>query len=135
MLLVAEGQPPREAAQRVRSDVTSVRRWVARYLAVRAPGALADRPRSGRHRAAPGLTREVAAAALARDPRELGYRARAWTVPLLVGYFAAHVGLAIRARSLRWRPHELGCRWTRPRYVYSGRARQLGQKTGLSSAA
>jgi transposase len=135
VLLVAEGHPPREAARRVRSDVTSVRRWVARYAATREPGALADRPRPGRHRTAPELTRAVVAAALARDPRELGYRATTWTVPLLVSYFAAHVRITISARTLRRRLHELGYRWKRPRYTYSGRASHLGQKKGLSSAA
>ena len=135
VLLVAEGQTPREAAQRVRGDVTSVRRWVARSLATRDPAALADRPRGGRRRTAPELTRDVVAAALALDPRALGYRATTWTVPLLVGYFAEHAGIAVSARTLRRRLHELGYRWKRPRYAYSGRATHLGQKKGLSSAA
>jgi transposase len=135
VLLVAEGQTPREAAQRVRSDVTSVRRWVARYLATRDPGALADRPRRGRQRTAPELTSDVVAAVLALDPRALGYRATTWTVPLLVGYLAEHAGIAVSARTLRRRLHELGYRWKRPRYAYSGRAAHLGQKKGLSSAA
>lgn len=135
VLLVAEGQTPREAAARVRSDVTSVRRWVARYLAARAPNGLADRRRSGRQRVALELTREVVAAVLALDPRALGYRATTWTVPLLVGYFAEREGVVVSARTLRRRLHELGYRWKRPRYAYSGRARHLAQKKGLSSAA
>ena len=135
VLLAAEGASPREAAQRVRADATSVRRWVARYLVGRDPGALADRPRRGRHRTAPELTRDIVAAALALDPRALGYRATTWTVPLLVGYFAEHAGIAVSARTLRRRLHELGYRWKRPRYAYSGRATHLGQKKGLSSAA
>jgi transposase len=135
VLLVAEGASPREAAERVRGDVTSVRRWVARYSAGRSPDALTDRPRSGRQRTAPELTREVVAAALALDPRTLGYRATTWTVPLLVDYFAEHAGIAVSARTLRRRLHELGYRWKRPRYAYSGRAQHLGQKKGPSSAA
>ena len=135
VLLVAEGASAREAAKRVRGDVTSVRRWVGRYLTRRAPGVLADRPRSGRQRTAPELTREVVAAALALDPRTLGYRATTWTVPLLVGYLAEHSGIVVSARTLRRRLHELGYRWKRPRYAYSGRASHLGQKKGLSSAA
>ena len=135
VLLVAEGATAREAARQVRSDVTSVRRWVARYLATRAPNALADRPRSGRERAAPELTRERIAAALVLDPRALGYRATTWTVPLLAGYFAEHAGITVSARTLRRRLHELGYRWKRPRYAYRGRATHLAQKKGLSSAA
>jgi transposase len=135
VLLVAEGLPPRAAAQRVRADATSVRRWVARYLATREPAAVADRARPGRRRTAPALTREFVAAALALDPRALSYRATTWTVPLLVDYFAKQVGIAVSARTLRRRLHAWGYRWKRPRYAYSGRASHLAQKKGLSSAA
>lgn len=135
VLLVAEGCAPREAAQRVRSDVTTVRRWVARYLAHRDASGLADRPRPGRRRAAPELTRDVVAAALALDPRALGHRATTWTVPLLASYLAEHAGIGVSVRTLRRRLHALGYRWKRPRYAYSGRATHLGQKKGLSSAA
>jgi transposase len=135
VLLVAEGATAGAAARHVRVAPRSVRRWVACYRRTRDPAALADRPRSGRRRAAPGLTDDVVAAALALDPRELGYRATTWTVPLLATYLADHAGCAVSARTLRRRLPESGHRWKRPRYTYSGQASHLAQKKGLSSAA
>jgi transposase len=135
VLLVAEGLGVSEAARRVRAPRRSVQRWVAAYRRARDPAALADRPRSGRRRAAPELTREVVAAALAADPRALGYRATTWTVPLLASHLRAHSGCAISARTLRRRLREWRFRWKRPRYVYHRRAAHLPQKKGLSSAA
>jgi transposase len=108
---------------------------VARYRRTRDPATLADRPRSGRRRAAPELTRERVRDVLALDPRALGYRATTWTVPLLASHLEAHAGCVVSPRTLRRRLHELGYRWKRPRYAYSGRALHLGQKKGLSSAA
>ena len=135
VLLVAEGATLGEAARHVRVERRSVQRWVARYARTRDPAALADRPRSGRRRAAPELTRERIRAVLAQDPRALGYRATTWTVPLLASYLREHDGCGVSPRTLRRRLHEWGYRWKRPRYAYSGRAAHLAQKRGLSSAA
>ena len=77
-----------------------------------------------------GLTPERLAALLARDPREAGYRATNWTVPLMVHYLAAHEHITVSARTLRRRLHEAGWRWKRPRYVYVERADHVGQKKG-----
>ena len=122
VLLVAEGQPIGDAAQRVRATRLSVRRWVERYLA--------DRPRRGRPHSAPQLTPRRLTAALARDPRGCGYQATSWTVPLLRQYLQRRHGIAISARTLRRRLHEADYRWKRPRYVYAGRAAHLAQKKG-----
>jgi transposase len=135
VLLVAEGATLGDAAQHVRAERRSVQRWVARYRRTRDPATLADRPRSGRRRVAPELTRERVREVLALDPRALGYRATTWTVPLLASHLEAHDGCVVSPRTLRRRLHELGYRWKRPRYAYSGRALHLGQKKGLSSAA
>jgi transposase len=130
VLLAAEGHAISEAARRVRTARLSVQRWVARYLAGHDAAALADRPRSGRPRAAPSLTRPRLAAALARDPRGCGYRATSWTVPLLAHHLGKRHGVAVSGRALRRRLHEAGYRWKRPRYVYAGRATHLAQKKG-----
>ena len=137
VLLVAEGHAVGTAARQVRVHRGSVRRWVAAYGRTRDPTALQDRPRRGRHRTAPALAAGVIAAALAEDPRALGYRATTWTVPLLAQHLAAHQGCVVSERTLRRRLHELGYRWKRPRYAYSGRPahRALAAKKGLSSAA
>jgi transposase len=104
--------------------------WVARYLTAHDAAILADRPRRGRPRSAPGLTPRRLAVALARDPRACGYRATSWTVPLLVQDLRRRHGIAISARTLRRHLHEAEYRWKRPRYVYVGRAQHLAQKKG-----
>src|SRR3954471_1270686 len=84
VLLVAEGQPISDAAQRVRATRLSVRRWVERYLAAHEAAALADRPRRGRPHSAPQLTPRRLTAALARDPCGCGYQ-MGWTAPDGIG--------------------------------------------------
>ena len=130
VLLVAEGPPISEAARRVRAPRLSVRRWVERYLATDDAAALADQPRRGRPHSAPQLSPRRLAAALARDPRNKGYQATSWTVPLLRHYLQQRHGITISARTLRRRLHEADYRWKRPRYVYVGRAVHLAQKKG-----
>ncbi len=130
VLLVAGGQPISEAARRVRATRFSVRGWIERYLAAHDVAALADRPRCGRPHSAPRLTPRRLAAALARDPRDGGYQATSWTVPLLRHYLQQRYEVTISARTLRRRLHEADYRWKRPRYVYAGRAAHLAQKKG-----
>jgi transposase len=130
VLLVAEGEAASEAARRVRVASRSVQRWVRQYLGRRDPCALADRPRSGRPRAAPALTAECLAAVLATDPRTLGYRATTWTAPLLAHHLRTYHGLAVSERTLRRRLREQRYRWKRPRYVYHARAPHVAQKKG-----
>jgi transposase len=130
VLLVAEGQPIREAARRVRATRLSIRGWVKRYLATHDAAALADHPRRGRPRSALRLTPCRLATALARDPRGCGYRATSWTVSLLRQYLQQRHGITVSARTLRRRLHEADYRWKRPRYVYAGRAVHLPQKKG-----
>ena len=130
VLLVAEGQPISDAAQRVRATRLSVRGWVERYLVTHDAAALADRPRRGRPHSAPRLTPRLLAVALARHPRGYGYQATSWTVPLLRQYLQQRHSVAISARTLRRRLHAADYRWKRPRYVYAGRAVHLAQKKG-----
>jgi transposase len=130
VLLVAEGVSLSDAARQVRATSRSVQRWLGRYRQARDPFALADRPRPGRPRAAVALTPERLRAALATDPRTLGYRATGWTVPLLAHHLGTHDGLALSERTLRRRLRERRYRWKRPRYVYHARATHLAQKKG-----
>src|SRR6187551_2484954 len=66
VLLVAEGRSLSESARRVRVARSSVQRWVRQYLASRDAGALGDRPRTGRPRAARQLTDRRLGAVLRR---------------------------------------------------------------------
>jgi transposase len=111
---------------------STVHRWIARYLAERGPAALAEGRRSGRPRAAAALTTERLRQLLTSDPRQFGYAANTWTVPLLATHLRAQ-GLAISARTLRRRIRAARFRWKRPRYVYRERAAHVGAKKGGSS--
>ena len=56
---IAEGESVAVVAKRARVERSTVYRWIERYLAERAPSALADGKRSGRPRMTPALTHAV----------------------------------------------------------------------------
>ena len=119
-------------AKRARVGRGTVYRWIERYLAERAPSALADGKRSGRPRTTPVLTDSKLRQFLRSDPCRFGYDANTWTVPLLATHLHTQ-GLVISARTLRRRIHTARFRWKRPRYVYSERAEHVGAKKGALS--
>ena len=129
---IAEGEPVVAVAKRARVGRSTVYRWIERYLAERAPSALADGKRSGRPRTTPVLTDSKLRQLLMSDPCRLGYDANTWTVPLLATHLHAQ-GVVISARTLRRRIHTARFRWKRPRYVYSERAEHVGAKKGALS--
>ena len=126
---VAEGQTIAAVARRARVARSTVHRWIARYLAERTPAALAEGQRSGRPRVALALTDDRLRQLLTSDPRQFGYNATTWTVPLLAAHVRAQ-GVALSARTLRRRIRAARFRWKRPRYVYSERAEHVGAKKG-----
>jgi transposase len=126
---VAEGEPVAAVARRARVARSTVYRWITRYLAERAPSALVDGERPGRPRAAAALTEDRLRQRLTSDPRQFGYNANTWTVPLLAAHLRAQ-GLAISARTLRRRIRAARFRWKRPRYVDSERAEHVGANKG-----
>jgi transposase len=129
---IAEGEPVVAVAKRARVGRSTVYRWIERYLAERAPSALADGKRSGRPRTTPALTDSKLRQLLMSDPCRFGYDANTWTVPLLATHLHTQ-GLVISARTLRRRIRAARFRWKRPRYVYSERAEHVGAKKGASS--
>jgi transposase len=135
VLRVAEGYTVAEAAHLAGVDRASVYRWTQRYWAARNPQDLADAPRSGRPRLAPLLTEQQLAQILAHDPRQDGYQATSWTVPLLVTHLRQHDQCSLSEDTLRRRLHEYEYRWKRPRYVFHQRDPQVAQKKGRLSAA
>src|SRR4051795_6609322 len=114
VLRVAEGCSVSEAARQAGVDRTSLHRWVDLYLQTHQAESLADAPRSGRPREADDLDDELVAEVLALDPREQGYRATTWTVPLLTTYLREQYGCPVSTRTLRRRLHDFGWRWKRP---------------------
>jgi transposase len=129
---IAEGEPVVAVAKRARVGRSTVYRWMERYLAERAPSALADGKRSGRPRTTPVLTDSKLRQLLMRDPCRFGYDANTWTVPLLATHLHTR-GLVISARTLRRRIRAARFRWKRPHYVYSERAEHVGAKKGALS--
>ena len=129
---IAEGEPIAVVARHARVERSTVYRWIERYLAERAPSALADGKRSGRPRTTPALTDSRLRRLLMSDPCRFGYDANTWTVPLLATHLHTQ-GLVISARTLRRRIRAARFRWKRPRYVYSERAEHVGAKKGASS--
>jgi transposase len=129
---IAEGEPVAVVAKHARVERSTVYRWIERYLAERAPSALADGKRSGRPRTTPALTDAKLRQLLTSEPCQFGYDANTWTVPLLATHLHTH-GVVISARTLRRRIHAARFRWKRPRYVYSERAEHIGAKKGALS--
>ena len=135
VLCVAEGDSIGSAARLSKLSRRSVHRWVQVYWQRHQPEDLLDAPRAGRPRETEGWGEAKLAKLLAQDPRTLGYGATTWTVPLLTTYLRQECGCPLSERTLRRRLHE-GCwRWKRPRYVFSERARAVGQKKGAFAAA
>jgi transposase len=130
VLFVTEGVSVSEAARRVRADRSAVHRWIDWYLRRRDPSDLADDPRSGRPARAQRIDESAIVDALERDPREQGFLATTWTVPLLATYLSRVTGHTVSQRTLRRRLHESHYRWKRPRYVYTGQEPNLPQKKG-----
>lgn len=135
VLRVAEGASVAEAACGAAVDRSTVHRWVERYLAHRRLEDLADAPHPGRPRQADEIDEALLAQILAEDPRQHGYLATTWTVPLLATHLRVAYRCVVSERTLRRRLHEYGWRWKRPRYLYNERAPHVAQKKGRLSAA
>jgi transposase len=134
VLLVAQGRPMKLVCGASGLSRQSVYNALRRYRRGRRPADLADRPRPGRPRAAQAIGSRQILAALREDPRDAGFNATTWTVPLLARYLSARHRAAITPRTLRRRMHEAGLRWKRPRYVYHERDPHATQKKGPSTA-
>lgn len=135
VLLVARGRAVPDVARITDLKPWAIYNWVRRYLADRRPQDLADRPRSGRPRAAAAVTDARITREFRRDPLRLGYNATGWTVALLAAHLSRTHGCPITPDTLRRRMRRLGLRWKRPRYVYADKDPHRAQKKGGSYAA
>ena len=134
VLLLAQGRPMKLVCGTTGLSRQSVYNALRRYRRRRRPADLADRPRSGRPRVARPVGSRQILAALRVDPRDAGFNATAWTVPLLARQLSGRHRVPITPRTLRRRMHEAGLRWKRPRYVYHLRDPNAAQKKGPSTA-
>ena len=135
VLLVALGWAVAEAARITGARPWAVYDWVRRYLRDHRVASLEDASRSGRPRAAAGITDARIVREFRRDPLRLGYNTTGWTVPLLATHLSQKYGCPIAPATLRRRMRRLGLRWKRPRYVYADKDPHRAQKKGGSFAA
>jgi transposase len=117
VLEAADGHPVAEIARLLRTSRVAVYRWIECYDSARKPDCLVD-SRGGNH---PSVWTEelqaVLSDGLGRRPENFGYRAIAWTVPLLQEHLARCGGERPSGTSIRRQLHTLGYVWKRPRYV------------------
>jgi len=135
VLAVARGGSCGDAAVLVGMTERAVELWVGRYVRRHRVEDLADAPRGGRPPAAEGLTDELLLREFEKDPQALGYKATAWTVPLLAEHLGRCCDCPVTRRTLRRRMKAVGLAWKRPRHVFAGKAGDLPQKKGALSAA
>jgi transposase len=135
VLLVARGLPVPEVARITAATPDAVYHWLRLYLRARRPDCLRDAPRSGRPRAAGGISDARIVGEFRRDPLRLGYNTTGWTVALLAEHLARTYGCPISARTLRRRMRDLGLCWKRPRYAYADKDPHRSQKKGGLSVA
>jgi len=122
---IAAGEPVGAVAKRARVERSTVYRWIERYLAERAPSALADGKRSGRPCKTPALTDAELRQLLTSDPSQFGYDVNTWTVPLLAS-ICIH-------RALWSVPAHCGAGFTMPASVGSVRATSTANGRSLSA--
>src|SRR3954464_15641739 len=128
---IAEGEPVAVVAQHARVERSTVYRWIERYLAERAPSALADGRRSGRPRMTPALTDDKLRHLLTSDPCQFGYDANTWTVPLLATHL--HTGRCDQGPYTAAPDSRCPLPLEASRYVDSERAAHVGAKKGAWS--
>jgi len=96
---------------------------------------LLDAPRSGRPATALGIIDPLIDAVIDGDPRDYGYRATAWTAPLLRRYLEEVHGIATSRKSVSRAIARLGIRWKRPRHRLGLRPDTWRQAKGGSKTA
>lgn len=138
LLWLHDGQPVLRVAELLRVEPRTVYNWVYAFCGRTDLGALdrlRDAPRSGRPPTARGVIDPLIDAAIDHDPRAYGYRATAWTAPLLQRYLEEVHGIATSRKSVSRALDRLGIRWKRPRHRLglrpdTWRQAKGGSKTG-----
>jgi transposase len=119
LLEIDAGRPLEEVARQLRVSARSVYRWIERYRAHASLDGLRHQPGQGRPLRWDEQLEELLPAVLARCPRDFGYLATGWTIPLLQQVLAqGRPDESILSEdTLRRRLHERGYVWKRFRYV------------------
>jgi transposase len=119
LLEIDAGRPLEDVARQLRVSARSVYRWIERYRAHASLEGLRRQPGQGRPLRWDERLEERLAAVLARCPRDFGYLATGWTIPLLQQVLAQGRPdePTLSEDTLRRRLHERGYVWKRFRYV------------------
>ena len=119
LLEIDAGRPLEEVARQLRVSVRSVYRWIERYRTHAGLEGLRYQPGQGRPLRWDERLEALLPAVLARCPRDFGYVATGWTVPLLQQVLAQGRPdePTLSEDTLRRRLHEHGYVWKRFRYV------------------
>ena len=133
LLLLSEGVRVMDVAAALGVRRQAIHKWRTLYEASHTPEALEVRSPPGREPDQLRFARESVPRLLEKAPEALGYRATAWTVPLLERHLREVEGHAVSGSTLRRALHELGYRWKRPRFVLARRdPEREGKKAGAS---
>jgi transposase len=120
LLEIDTGRPLEEVARQLRVSPRSLYRWIERYHTHASLEGLRHQPGQGRPRLWDERLEALLPAVLARCPREFGYLATGWTVPLLQQVLAqGRPEPALSEDTIRRGLHEHGYGWQRFRYVLS----------------
>ena len=128
LLLLAEGQRVTDVAAALGVRRQAIYKWRTLYEASHTPEALQVRSPPGREPDQLRFAREAVPRLLEKAPEALGYRATAWTVPLLERHLREVEGHIVSGSTLRRALHELGYRWKRPRFVLARRDPEREEK-------
>jgi transposase len=117
LLELDRGSAVTEVAIRLGVSRRAVHGWIATYRHHPVPGSLVTHHSTGRPREWDEDAQAILRASLDQPPDHFGYRATAWTIPLLQSHLA-HWGLTgFCDATVRRQLHALGYVWKRPRYV------------------
>ena len=119
VLWLDEGESVAKVAAQLNASRQSVYNWCARFLErwdLPLVTRLSDAARTGRPVTVQGIIDPVLDQVIDTDPRDVGYRATVWTVPLLVQYLVDQHQLTASAQSVRLALARLKIHWKRPRH-------------------
>jgi transposase len=117
LLEVDAGRSVAQVARGLGVTRQSLHNWLRAYRELPRWESLYDGPRSGRPSVLDERLREELRVLMDQSPRELGYLANTWTVPLLREHLRDVHGKECAARTVRRELHALGYTWKRPRYT------------------
>jgi putative transposase len=117
ILEVDQGRPVADVARSLGVSRQSIHNWLRAYRDQPTVETLHDQPRPGRPTRWNDALREDLREWLDRSPREYGYAANVWTVPLMQEFLRLRHKQFLGENTLRRELHNLGYTWKRSRYV------------------